>query len=199
MPRSPSSKTSSKSASYRGHARTEPQDALDILADDHKRVLGLFDEFAQMKEDNDPDDEARQLLVESTCAELTIHAQVEEELFYPALREATDALDLLDEAEVEHASARQLITELAAMQPEDDLYDAKFTVLGEYVRHHIQEEEKQIFPKAKKAELDLEGLGDDIRQRKLELRDELGIAPQEPVEDEDEEPAAGKKAGRRMH
>nr|WP_246860793.1 hemerythrin domain-containing protein [Noviherbaspirillum sp. UKPF54] len=159
----------------------------------------MFDEFEQMKEDNDPDDESKQLLVENTCAELTIHAQVEEELFYPALREAIDDLDLLDEAEVEHASAKQLITELAAMQPEDDLYDAKFTVLGEYVKHHIQEEEKEMFPKAKKADLDLEGLGDEIRQRKLELREELGIAPAETVDDEDEEPAAKTKAGRRVH
>ncbi|KIF83667.1 hemerythrin [Noviherbaspirillum autotrophicum] len=170
-----------------------------MLADDHKRVLRMFDDFEQMKEENDPDDESRQLLVENTCAELTIHAQVEEELFYPALREAIDDLDLLDEAEVEHASAKQLITELAAMQPEDDLYDAKFTVLGEYVRHHIQEEEKEIFPKAKKAGLDLEGIGDEIRQRKLELREELGIAPAEAVEDEDDEPAAKTKAGRRVH
>ncbi len=199
MPRSSSSKSSSKTTSYRGHAKTEPQDALDVLADDHKRVVRMFEEFEQMKEDNDPDDESKQLLVENTCAELTIHAQVEEELFYPALREAIDDLDLLDEAEVEHASAKQLITELAAMQPEDDLYDAKFTVLGEYVRHHIQEEEKEIFPKAKKAGLDLEGIGDEIRQRKLELREELGIAPAEAVEDEDEEPAAKTKAGRRVH
>ncbi|MGE5652047.1 hemerythrin domain-containing protein [Noviherbaspirillum sp. UKPF54] len=199
MPRSSSSKSSSKATSYRGHAKTEPQDALDVLADDHKRVVRMFDEFEQMKEDNDPDDESKQLLVENTCAELTIHAQVEEELFYPALREAIDDLDLLDEAEVEHASAKQLITELAAMQPEDDLYDAKFTVLGEYVKHHIQEEEKEMFPKAKKADLDLEGLGDEIRQRKLELREELGIAPAETVDDEDEEPAAKTKAGRRVH
>lgn len=201
MPRSSSSKSSSKTkaTSYRGHAKTEQQDALDMLADDHKRVIRMFDEFEQMKEDNDPDDEAKQLLVESACAELTIHAQVEEELFYPALREAIDDLDLLDEAEVEHASAMQLITELAAMQPEDDLYDAKFTVLGEYVKHHIQEEEKEMFPKAKKADLDLEALGDEIRQRKLELREELGIAPAETVDDEDEEPADKPKAGRRVH
>lgn len=199
MPRSSSSKSSAKTASYRGHAKTEQQDALDILADDHKIVRRMFDDFEQMKEDNDPDDEAKQLLVETTCAELTVHAQVEEELFYPALREAIDDLDLLDEAEVEHASAKQLITELAAMQPEDDLYDAKFTVLGEYVKHHIQEEEKEIFPKAKKAGIDLAAIGDEIRQRKLELRDELGIAPQETVEDEDEEPSAKTKGGRRVH
>lgn len=199
MPRSSTSKSSSKTSSYRGHAKTEQQDALDILADDHKIVSRMFEDFEQMKEDNDPDDEAKQLLVETTCAELTVHAQVEEELFYPTLREAIDDLDLLDEAEVEHASAKQLITELAAMQPEDDLYDAKFTVLGEYVKHHIQEEEKQIFPKAKKAGIDLAAIGDEIRQRKLELRDELGIAPQETVEDEDDEPAAKTKGGRRVH
>lgn len=199
MPRSSSSKAPSKTKSYRGHAKTEQQDALDILADDHKRVLKNFDDFEQMKEENDPDDEGKQLLVEGTCAELSIHMQVEEELFYPALREVIDDMDLLDEAEVEHASARQLITELAAMQPGDDLYDAKFTVLGEYVKHHVKEEENEVFRKAKKADLDLAELGEEIRQRKLELREELGIAPEETVEDEDEKPAAKTKAGRSVH
>jgi hemerythrin superfamily protein len=141
----------------------------------------MFEEFEQLKED--PDVEAKQLLVESACAELTLHAQVEEDVFYPAARDAIDDMDLLDEAIVEHASAKQLINELNTMQPDDDLYDAKFTVLGEYVKHHIEEEEKQIFPKVKKAKVDLDELGEEIRQRKLELRDELGI----PSEDEEEE------------
>jgi hemerythrin-like domain-containing protein len=128
---------------------------------------------------------------------LTIHSRVEEELFYPALREAIDADDLLDEAEVEHASARQLITELAAMQPGDDLYDAKFAVLGEYVKHHIGEEEHEIFPKAKKAKMDLESLGEEIRTRKQELRDELGVSSGESEEDEDEERASRSPATHR--
>jgi hemerythrin-like domain-containing protein len=122
---------------------------------------------------------------------------VEEELFYPAVRDAIDADDLLDEAEVEHASAKQLITELAAMQPGDDLYDAKFTVLGEYVKHHVDEEEHEIFPKAKKAKIDLEALGDDLRTRKQELRDELGVSSGESEEDEDEERASRSPATHR--
>lgn len=192
-PAKPAGKTSSKS-SHRG-SKTSEQDALDILAADHKQVIEMFDEFQQMKEDNAPDEEAKQLLVEAACAELTIHMQVEEELFYPTLRDAIDDMDLLDEAEVEHASVKRLITELAAMQPEDDLYDAKFSVLGEYVKHHIQEEEKQIFPKAKKAEIDLDGLGNEIRQRKQELRDELGVL--EPEEEEGEGGLASKSKSRR--
>lgn len=196
MPRNATSKSSGKSsskASQRGRSRTSAQDALHILSEDHKNVIDMFEEFELLKEDASADEEEKQMLVESTCAELTIHAQVEEEIFYPAARDAIDDMNLLDEAEVEHASARQLITELAAMQPDDDLYDAKFTVLGEYVKHHIQEEEKQLFPKIKKANIDLDELGEEIRQRKLELRDELGIPPEEEHEDEEGEPGATRR------
>jgi hemerythrin superfamily protein len=200
MSRNAPAKGSSKSAS-RGTRRTASKgsedDALHILADDHKKVIELFDEFQRMKEDEETDDDAKQMLVEAACAELTIHAQVEEEVFYPAARDAIDDMDLLDEAEVEHASAKQLITELAAMQPGDDLYDAKFTVLGEYVKHHIHEEEKELFPKLKKTDVDLKELGREISERKLELRDELGV----PAEDEDdyEEPDGASRPKRRVH
>ncbi|HZW22216.1 hemerythrin domain-containing protein [Noviherbaspirillum sp.] len=198
MPRnapSKSSKTSSRPA--RRTSKGSEDDALHILAEDHKKVMELFDEFERMKEDEETDDEAKQVLVETACAELTIHAQVEEEIFYPAARDAIDDMDLLDEAEVEHASAKQLITELAAMQPGDDLYDAKFTVLGEYVKHHIQEEEKELFPKIKKADLDLEELGQEISERKMELREELGVPSEE--EEENEDPDSGPKSKRRVH
>jgi hypothetical protein len=194
MPRNAPSKSSSKTASRRP-AKGSEDDALHILAEDHKKVIELFDEFERMKEDEETDEEAKQMLVETACAELTIHAQVEEEIFYPAARDAIEDMDLLDEAEVEHASAKQLITELAAMQPGDDLYDAKFTVLGEYVKHHIQEEEKELFPKIKKADLDLEELGQEISERKLELRDELGV----PSDDEDDEDPDGPTSKRRVH
>jgi len=196
MPRNTPSKSSSKTASRRPSSKGSEDDALHILADDHKKVIELFDEFERMKEDEDTDEEAKQILVETACAELTIHAQVEEEIFYPAARDAIEDMDLLDEAEVEHASAKQLISELAAMQPGDDLYDAKFTVLGEYVKHHIEEEEKELFPKIKKADLDLEELGQEISERKLELREELGV----PSDDEDDEdPDGGSSAKRRVH
>jgi len=200
MPRNATSKSSSKTSARgtrRSSSKGSPEDALHILAEDHKKVIEMFDEFERMKEEADTDEEAKQSLVEAACAELTIHAQVEEEVFYPAARDAIDDMDLLDEAEVEHASARQLITELAAMQPDDDLYDAKFTVLGEYVKHHIQEEEKQLFPKLKKADIDLEELGEEISERKLELREELGVPSEE--EEDYEDPESGSKAKRKIH
>lgn len=200
MPRNATSKSSSKStskASHRGASKSSSQDALHLLSEDHKKVMDMFEEFEQMKKEGDTDEEAKQMLVELACTELTIHAQVEEEIFYPAAREAIDDMDLLDEAEVEHASARQLVSELAAMQPDDDLYDAKFTVLGEYVKHHIQEEEKQLFPKIKKSELDLDELGEEIRQRKLELREELGVQSED--EDDYDEAEPGKPSHRKVH
>lgn len=200
MPRNAPSKSTGKSSSRAGQrnaARTSSEDALHLLADDHKNVQEMFEEFEELRQENSEDQEAMQLLVENACAELTIHAQVEEELLYPAAREAIDDMDLLDEAEVEHASARQLITELAAMQPDDDLYAAKFKVLGEYVKHHIHEEEKELFPKLKKAEIDLVQLGEEIRNRKLELRDELGAPDQD--EDTDDEPSGSSKSRRNVH
>jgi hemerythrin superfamily protein len=188
MPRNTTSKSSSKTASKaapRGTSKSS-HDAIKLLTEDHRKVTDLFDEFEQMKKKDDNDDEAKQLLIETACAELTIHAQVEEEIFYPAAREAIEDMDLLDEAEVEHALAKQLVTELAAMQPGDDLYEAKFTVLGEYVKHHIEEEEKELFKKVKKADIDLDELGEEIRQRKMELRAELGIESDEEEEEDDE-------------
>lgn len=202
MPRNTTSKTTGKSpsrASQRHAAKTSSEDALHLLMDDHKNVIGMFDEFEELREENNEDLDAMQILVETACAELTIHAQVEEELLYPAARDAIDDMDLLDEAEVEHASARQLITELAAMEPDDDLYAAKFTVLGEYVKHHIHEEEKELFPKLKKAEIDLVELGEEIRTRKLELRDELGVPHGDQDEDADDDDAAARKSRRNVH
>ena len=93
------------------------------------------------------------------CQELTIHAQIEEEIFYPAVRDGIEDDDLMDEAEVGHASAKDLIAQLEAMEPGNDLYDARFTVLGEYIDHHVKEEQDEMFPKAKKAKLDLKALG----------------------------------------
>ena len=202
MPRNTPAKSSGKSSSrstQRSGARTSSEDALHLLAEDHKKVIEMFEDFEEMKEENSEDEEALQLLVEPACAELTIHAQVEEEVFYPAAREAIDDMDLLDEAEVEHASARQLISELAAMQPGDDLYAAKFTVLGEYVKHHIQEEEKELFPKLKKAHIDLVELGEEIRERKLELQDELGVTSADEEEEDDEDAGSRSKTRRNVH
>jgi hemerythrin superfamily protein len=107
---------------------------------------------------------------------LTVHATVEEEIFYPAAREALEEQDLLDEAEVEHATAKDLIAQIQTMDPSDELYDAKVTVLGEYVNHHVQEEEKQMFPKCKKAKMPLDELGEQLQARKQALMAEVGLA-----------------------
>lgn len=196
MPRTTSSKSTSKTSSRAQHAAGRgSQDILKMLAEDHKNVKRMFEQFETMKEE-EQDEEAKQLLVDLCCVELTIHAQLEEELFYPALRDAIDDMDLIDEAQVEHATAKQLISELSSMQPDDELYDAKFTVLGEYVKHHIEEEEKEIFPKAKKADLDLQAMAEELRERKQEMRDELGLSPEEEEEGGDmekERPASKRK------
>jgi hemerythrin len=159
-------------------------DVLDTLTEDHKKIIQLFDEFRRIKDR--ADDETRQTLVEVACTELVIHAQVEEEFLYPALREAFDDAFLLDEAYVEHIVAKQLIGELESMHSDDEFYDAKFTVLGEYVRHHIEEEQNKIFAEIRKTGMDLDALGKDILQRRKDLRNEFGI-PDEGYEEDGED------------
>jgi len=110
----------------------------------------------------DSGDPQLQQLVQDACAALTLHAQVEEEVFYPALREQGNNEDLVEEATVEHDVAKQLIAQLEAMGGDDERYKATFKVLGEYVNHHIEEEESQIFRAAKRAKIDLAALGEQI-------------------------------------
>ena len=160
MPRTAAraSKTKARSTSRRA------PNAINLLTEDHAKVRKMFKQFEKMKEKMD--DTEKSELVQQICMELTLHTQVEEEIFYPAAREAIEEQDLLDEAEVEHASAKELISQLQSMQPSDELYDAKVTVLGEYVEHHAKEEEKEMFPKVRKARLDLELLAEQIEERK---------------------------------
>jgi len=163
--------------------KSDTLNALDLLTEDHERVKQLFAEFEQMQGDEE-DAENKRYLVELACAELSIHAQLEEELFYPALRDALEEQDMLDEAQVEHDTAKQLIAELDTMQPDEDLYDAKFKVLSEYVKHHIDEEENEIFAQAEKSGIDLDALAVAMLERQDELRAEYGLI------EEDEEDAA---------
>lgn len=144
--------------------KKETVNAIDLLTDDHEKVRKMFKKFEKIHEDATP--EEKQELVEQICEELTLHTTAEEEIFYPAAREAIDDDDLLNEAEVEHASAKDLIEQIQSMDVSDPMYDAKVTVLGEYVDHHVKEEEKEMFPKAKKAKLDLETLGEQIMAMK---------------------------------
>lgn len=160
------------------------KDAIALLTADHKKVQKMFKEFEKL---GDEDQDRKAELVTTVCGELKVHATIEEEIFYPALREALEEQDLLDEAEVEHASAKELISQLESMKPGDDLYDAKFTVLGEYINHHVKEEQGEMFPKAKQADIDLAALGEEMMTRKQELMLELGLAGAEEEEEQGEE------------
>jgi hemerythrin superfamily protein len=141
--------------------------AIDLLKDDHEKVKKAFKEFEKMDRS---DTETCRQLVRSVCEDLRVHTTLEEEIFYPAVREAIDDEDIMNEASVEHETAKTLIEQLENMEPDDPNYHATFTVLGEYVLHHVKEEEGEMFPQAKKAEgLDLEALGEQMRARKEEL------------------------------
>lgn len=146
--------------------------AIELLTADHKKVQRLFDEFEDIREEEDMDEEKADL-VEMICMELTVHAQLEEEIFYPAVRDAIDEMELMDEADVEHDTAKYLISQLDSMAPGDMHYDAKVCVLGEIVNHHIKQEQEQIFPQAKKSDLDLDALAQAMQQRKDELIEEI--------------------------
>ncbi len=136
----------------------------DMLREDHKKVKGLFEEF-----EHADDTKTKQRIVETALIELGIHAKLEEELIYPAMRSEIDDDDLMDEALEEHHVVHGLIGELKKMKPGDDRYDAKFTVLAENVRHHIKEEESEMFPKAEDCEIDWEALCSQVVKRKEQL------------------------------
>lgn len=151
-----------------------PKDAVALLMADHKRVHGIFEEFKKFAEsDSDEYVEFKQELIKMACDELKIHTTIEEEIFYPAVRRALpDEDDLLNEAEVEHAGAKNLIAQLEDADASDAMTCAKFTVLTEYIEHHVREEEGEMFPKVRKSGLDLVSLGKKMAARKAELQEE---------------------------
>ena len=142
--------------------------AIALLTEDHVNVKKMFKAFEKLKE-GDGSGDAKAALVEKICRELTVHAEVEEEIFYPAVRAAIDDDDLMDEADVEHAEVKELISQLEGMQPGDDHYDAKVTVLGENVEHHVKEEQDEMFVMAKNAKVDTAELGAQMVARKKQL------------------------------
>lgn len=145
-------------------------DAISLLKQDHSEVTKLFEAFEE-----DGADKAQ--IASDICRMLTVHAQIEEEIFYPSAREAFNADeegdDLLDEAEVEHAGAKDLIAQIEENGDSDDLFEAKVKVLGEYIKHHVKEEEGEMFPRVKRTELNLEAVGRELEKRKAELLEEL--------------------------
>jgi len=165
-------------------------DAISMLKADHDKVKKMFKDFERMHEDEE-DQEAEQL-AKQICNELTVHATIEEEIFYPEVRGAIDDEDLMDEAEVEHASAKELIAQIESMSSGDDKFAAKVMVLGEYINHHVREEQDEMFPQAKKAKVDLAELGERMLARKQELMSQMGM---EQEESDDEETAEGGRQG----
>jgi hemerythrin superfamily protein len=159
----------SAAKSHVSHTKADQnEDAIALLTADHAKVKKLFKEFEDLKEE-DGSAEDKSVLVTRICNELKVHTEIEEEIFYPAVRKAIDDSDLMDEALVEHAGAKELIAQLEDMNPDDEQYDAKVTVLGEQIQHHVKEEEGEMFPKAKKAKVDGEALGVQMTERKAEL------------------------------
>jgi hemerythrin superfamily protein len=173
-------------------AGPEAQDAIALLMADHKKVKKLFSDFDKLKEEGS--DEDKSAIVEQICTELKIHTELEEEIFYPAVRKAIDDSDLMDEALVEHAGAKDLIAQLEDASLDDELYDAKVTVLGEQIDHHVKEEEGNMFPKAKKAKVDTEALGATMLKRKIALMGKMDMKAKDDDSDEKAvKPARGAK------
>jgi hemerythrin-like domain-containing protein len=152
------------------------KDACDLLDADHRNVKKMFKEYEELTDSRGRNSAQKKMeLAQQICMELTVHARIEEEIFYPALRDAIKDTDLLDEATVEHQSAKDLIAQIESGSEADDMFDAKVKVLGEYVDHHIKEEKNEIFPKARAArKLDLMAMRDELETRKEELMSEMG-------------------------
>lgn len=140
--------------------------AIEMLKEDHAKVQKAFKEFEKMDRE---DTETMKQMVQTVCEDLKVHTTLEEEIFYPAVRDAIDDEDIMNEAAVEHDTAKMLIEQLENMGPDDPNFHATFTVLGEYVKHHIKEEEDEMFPQAKKTDLDFEDLAQRMKERKQEL------------------------------
>lgn len=162
-------------ATNRG-SRTLPV-ALEMLEADHRKVEMLFDQYEDMKEDSSEDE--KRALAQKICMELKVHTQIEEEIFYPWVRENGDESDLVEEATVEHQSAKDLIAQLEGASGIDETYDAKVKVLGEYVKHHVQEEENEMFPPLESMQDELDELGQEMTARKVELMAEMGMVDEE--------------------
>jgi hemerythrin-like domain-containing protein len=152
----------------RSSSPTRTPDALKLLTDDHSEVSALFDKYD--KGHKRLSESQKQDLAQQICGMLRVHTQIEEEIFYPACAESVKgAEELLAEAKVEHQSAKELISKIEEASPGVESYDAHVSVLGEYIKHHVQEEQNELFPKVRKSGLDLKELGQQLAERKAAL------------------------------
>ncbi len=166
--------TATKTAAKKTPHKSGPPDAVQLLTADHRAVKALFQDYQKLV-DHDAKDAEKQDLAQQICMMLTVHATVEEEIFYPAAEDAIKEPDLVDEATVEHAGAKDLIAQIEGSDPSDKFYDARVKVLGEYIEHHVKEEEGEMFPQCRQAKMDLDAIGRQLADRKAELMAELGM------------------------
>ncbi len=146
-------------------ASSKAQDAAVLLKADHEKVSDLFIEYEEAHSTKE-----KKQIAEQICDELTVHAQIEEEIFYPAVKQALKDKELIPEARGEHATLKSLIAQVKGVEPDGEMFDAKIKVMHEYVKHHVKEEQNEIFPKAKSSGLDMMKLGAKLSERKEELR-----------------------------
>ncbi|MEJ8858107.1 hemerythrin domain-containing protein [Variovorax robiniae] len=149
-------------------APPKKNDAVDLLDADHIAVKKLFQQFGKLADAKAPA-QKRKALADEICHALTVHATIEEEIFYPAARAELHDDALMDEATVEHAGAKELISQIEGMEADEPLFDAKVIVLGEQIDHHVKEEREEMFPKARASGMDLVGLKEQLAARKQEL------------------------------
>ena len=152
------------------HSAPKAMGAIEILRADHKLVSGLFAEYEKTRLTSKKRD-----IVARICDALSVHAQVEEEILYPAVKRALKDKEMVPEATVEHASLKALIAQVEGVEPDGEMFDAKIKVLSEYVEHHVNEEQTEMFPKVKASKLDLSALGAEIAARKQELQAEKNL------------------------
>jgi len=148
-----------------------------MLKADHKKVKKAFKDFQKIDPKEDAD--SAEALVSQTLAEIEVHASLEEQIFYPAARSAIKEEDLIDEAEVEHMTAKVLIEQLKGMSPDDEKFAATFKVLGEYIDHHVKEEEGQIFKQITRAGVDWDSVLEEIQTQRMQLLEEKGLPAEE--------------------
>lgn len=165
-----SSRSQSASSSRNKERQQASRSAFDVLEEDHREVEEWFDEYDELK---DSDEDRKADLAEKICLALKVHAQIEEEIFYPQAREASQDNDLIDEALVEHSTVKNLIGEIEEMEVGEELYDAKIRVLGEMVKQHIKEEQEELFPELQSTKMDLDAVGKELAERKQELMAEM--------------------------
>ncbi|MDZ4690939.1 hemerythrin domain-containing protein [Terricaulis sp.] len=160
-----SAKKSATKSAAKSNGRAKPMDAIQLLKSDHRTVEGLFEEFEST---NGP--KSKQRIANQICMELIVHAQIEEEIFYPAIKQKVEE-EIYTEAHVEHDGAKMLIAEILDGDPEDEFYDANVKVLSEMIKHHVKEEEQRdgMFAQAKQGEVDLVALGEQLAARKMDL------------------------------